>query len=183
MVAYLQRRHYAPYGPARCARAIPATSSIRSRRSAAIAARSRPEPRAARRGVPRLLRRRRTRRRRMKRDRSRRSSKRARHSSTFTERSGARRSVRRAPRSSHPGGTRCRPRTPRRSGWRSSVACTMPRCTPRPRPCTSRTSASPAAAAAVTYSSTTDAMSRGAKGVQVELAPRSGSESDRQASR
>src|SRR6266852_1872806 len=39
----------------------------------------------------------------------------------------------------------------------------MPRCTPRPRPCTMRTSWSPAAAAALTYSSTTDRMSRGEK--------------------
>src|SRR5436190_1706764 len=39
----------------------------------------------------------------------------------------------------------------------------MPRWTPRPRPCTSRTSLRPAAAAASTYSATTDAMSRGAK--------------------
>src|SRR4051794_15208580 len=38
----------------------------------------------------------------------------------------------------------------------------MPRCTPRPRPCTRRTSVKPAAAAALTYSSTTDGISRGA---------------------
>src|SRR5947207_1907692 len=38
----------------------------------------------------------------------------------------------------------------------------MPRCTPRPRPWTKRTSSKPAAAAASTYSATTDGMSRGA---------------------
>ena len=48
-------------------------------------------------------------------------------------------------------------------GCRSSAACTIPRCTPRPRPCTRRTSWSPAAAAASMYSATTDGMSRGAK--------------------
>src|SRR3954465_9975140 len=39
----------------------------------------------------------------------------------------------------------------------------MPRYTPRPRPCTSRTSCSPAWPAASTYSATTDGMSRGRK--------------------
>src|SRR5437899_5909420 len=39
----------------------------------------------------------------------------------------------------------------------------MPRWTPRPRPCTSLTSLKPAAAAASTYSATTDAISRAAK--------------------
>src|SRR5215471_5135379 len=38
----------------------------------------------------------------------------------------------------------------------------MPRCTPRPRPCTRRTSRSPASAAASTNDSTTEGMSRGA---------------------
>src|SRR5262249_7523440 len=46
--------------------------------------------------------------------------------------------------------------------WRSSACCTMPRWTPRPRPCTRRTTSKPAAEAASMYSSTTDGMSRGA---------------------
>ena len=41
MVAYLQRRHYGPVGPAAARRAIRATCSTRSRRCAAIAASSR----------------------------------------------------------------------------------------------------------------------------------------------
>lgn len=48
------------------------------------------------------------------------------------------------------------------SGWRSSACCTMARWTPMPRPWMSRTSRNPAVCAAVTYSSTTDGMSRGA---------------------
>ena len=42
--------------------------------------------------------------------------------------------VPRAWRSSRPGAPPDRPRIRRRSGCRSSAACTMPRCTPRPRP-------------------------------------------------
>ena len=57
MVAYLQRRHYPPVRPGACARASRATFSIRSRRSAATEA-SEPvdHARAARHGVPRVLR-------------------------------------------------------------------------------------------------------------------------------
>ena len=47
------------------------------------------------------------------------------------------------------------------SGCRSRAACTMPRWTPWPRPCTIRSSRRPASCAARTYSSTTDGISRG----------------------
>src|SRR5436305_1752992 len=47
----------------------------------------------------------------------------------------------------------------------------MPRCTPRPRPWTTRTSSKPAAEAASMYSETTNGMSRGANGCRSSSGP------------